>query len=65
MIFGDDLGDFLPHVKKNITHEKRAGIVKKLAAKWGKLWFVLANPAYGSWERVLQEPVKRNLIDYK
>lgn len=61
MLFGDDLGDFLPDVKKNITSAERAQQVDKNSAKWGTKWFALPNPTYGSWQRVLPQPAKSNL----
>ncbi|MGH1366199.1 MAG: 5'-nucleotidase, lipoprotein e(P4) family [Calditrichia bacterium] len=61
MLFGDDLGDFLPDVKKNITADQRAKLVADNSAKWGSSWFVLPNPTYGSWQRVLPQPMKSNL----
>ena len=48
MLFGDDLGDFLPHVKKNITPQQRDQLVSDNKEKWGVQWYMLANPAYGS-----------------
>lgn len=61
MLFGDDLGDFLPDVKKNISSSERAEQVDKNSANWGTKWFALPNPAYGSWQRVLPQPAKSNL----
>ena len=56
MMFGDDLGDFLPDVKSNITPNIRDREVKKYQALWGRKWFVLPNPDYGSWMNILSEP---------
>jgi 5'-nucleotidase (lipoprotein e(P4) family) len=45
---GDDLADFLPDVR-------RAGISERDAARcaradyWGRRWFLIPNPMYGSW----------------
>ena len=61
MIVGDDLGDFIPYVKNNITYKERNKLVEKYREKWGKQWFILANPLYGSWERVLNKPKSRYL----
>lgn len=57
MLFGDDLGDFLPNVKKgpNATPEKRLARASEYSAWWGSRWFMLPNPTYGSWKRVLGE----------
>ncbi|MFD2532247.1 5'-nucleotidase, lipoprotein e(P4) family [Gracilimonas halophila] len=51
MAFGDDLNDFL-HAK-GITQDKRAALVEENANKFGRMWFVLPNPVYGSWEDAL------------
>ena len=56
MLFGDDLGDFLPNVKKNITPEDRAQLVDKFNNNWGSVWYMLPNPTYGSWMEILSEP---------
>ena len=56
MLFGDDLGDFIPDVKKNITPEKRKELALQFNENWGTRWFMLPNPMYGSWQRVLQTP---------
>jgi 5'-nucleotidase (lipoprotein e(P4) family) len=45
---GDDLADFLPGVR-------RAGVAERDAARcsraeyWGRRWFLVPNPMYGSW----------------
>jgi 5'-nucleotidase (lipoprotein e(P4) family) len=64
MLFGDDLGDFLPNVKKNITTPERAELVRQYQANWGTKWFVFANPTYGSWLRVLDAPQTQHLLGY-
>lgn len=56
MSIGDDFGDFLPDVKKNITPEQRSALVGKYQDYWGAKWFVLANPTYGSWQTILKQP---------
>lgn len=50
MLFGDDLGDFVSGVKKpGITPAQRSAVVAKHEERWGRQWFVLPNPSYGSW----------------
>lgn len=61
MLFGDDLGDFLPNVRKNITPKERIELVHAYKEMWGKKWFVLPNPVYGSWYRVLKDPKEQYL----
>jgi acid phosphatase len=65
MCFGDSLRDFsesfaaqkLPRdataeeVRKGI--ERRASLVEEAACHWGVDWFVLPNPVYGDWERLI------------
>ena len=41
-LIGDDLNDF---IRRSDYSEKTHGI------RWGKQWFALPNPMYGSWER--------------
>lgn len=64
MLFGDDLGDFLPNVKQNITPEHRAQLVAEHGEKWGSVWYILPNPKYGSWLRVLEKPNSQYLKGY-
>ncbi|MDL1959352.1 MAG: acid phosphatase, partial [Deltaproteobacteria bacterium] len=64
MLFGDDLGDFLPNVKSNITPYERDELVNAHNKKWGKMWFILSNPTYGSWNKILQEPKNQYLRTY-
>ncbi len=64
MLFGDDFGDFLPNVKKDITPEQRAKLVEKYRANWGKTWFALPNPTYGSWRSILTKDKRDYLTDY-
>lgn len=54
MLVGDDLGDFAEGVKgQSATMSSRQHVVDQNAQRWGTVWFVLANPMYGSWEQVL------------
>lgn len=56
MLFGDDLGDFLSGVKnEGVDEAGRGALVEENAGKWGRTWFVLPNPSYGSWLDVLGE----------
>lgn len=64
MLIGDDLGDFLPNVKKNITPVERIRLVTEHADKWGKDWFILPNPQYGSWLSILNKPRGQYLQGY-
>jgi|JI7StandDraft_1071085.scaffolds.fasta_scaffold01464_8 acid phosphatase len=56
MLVGDDFGDFLPNVKKDITPAQRAALVDKYQDFWGTRWFMLTNPTYGSWDTILKSP---------
>jgi acid phosphatase len=47
MLVGDDLGDFLPDVKKNITLLQRDELVRQYERCWGRTWYMLSNPVYG------------------
>ncbi len=48
LLLGDDLNDFVDAAGKSAT--ERMDLMHANAGKWGKSWFVLPNPAYGSWE---------------
>ncbi len=45
---GDDLADFLPGVRRGPVAERDAARCSR-AALWGRQWFLLPNPMYGSW----------------
>ena len=64
MLFGDDLGDFLPNVKKHITSQERDKLVYKYINNWGRKWFTIVNPTYGSWLRILDDPKSNYLKGY-
>jgi acid phosphatase len=48
MLVGDDLGDFLPGVRR-ATMAARAAELARVGDRWGTSWFALPNPSYGSW----------------
>lgn len=51
LLLGDDLGDFLPAGR--LAPAERARLAADHAPRWGRDWFLLPNPQYGSWERAL------------
>ena len=51
MLFGDDLNDFIPANGKSLADRDR--LVRQNGDKWGRQWFILPNPVYGSWERAM------------
>lgn len=65
MLVGDDLGDFLPGVRKT-TMAARAEAMAGVSERWGTSWFALPNPSYGSWltaidqEATAAKPRKRH-----
>lgn len=59
MLVGDDLGDFIPGVKRGITAGKRRDLADTYRDRWGRQWFILPNPMYGSWDQVLGEPKEK------
>lgn len=48
-LFGDDLNDFTNAAGKSVGD--RNTLVDQYNENWGRKWFVLPNPVYGSWER--------------
>lgn len=60
MLFGDDLGDFIPCVRITPsapctmagTVANRLDLTKEHDAYWGAGWYILPNPMYGSWTTV-------------
>lgn len=57
MLIGDDLGDFLPCVRKKLygpctepaTKESRRSFVQQYSGYWGNGWYILPGPTHGSW----------------
>jgi 5'-nucleotidase (lipoprotein e(P4) family) len=49
MLFGDDLNDFIPANGRTVA--ERDKLVRQYGDRWGRQWFILPNPVYGSWER--------------
>ena len=45
---GDDLADFLPDVRR-ATPLAREQARCAADSRWGRQWFLLPNPMYGSW----------------
>ena len=48
LMLGDNLGDFLDGINTGVA--QRRNVMAPYAAWWGQRWFMLPNPAYGSWE---------------
>lgn len=61
MLIGDDLGDFVPCVRRKpyapctaiATAEDRHAMVAGNAHLWGNGWYILPNPMHGSWTSAL------------
>ncbi|MFP8488309.1 5'-nucleotidase, lipoprotein e(P4) family [Gracilimonas sp. Q87] len=56
MIFGDDLNDFFS--AKEISQLKRESKVVEYSEYFGRKWFILPNPIYGSWDSVLRSELE-------
>lgn len=52
LIVGDDLNDFVSGARTQ-EPEERAALVERHLGQWGRDWFILPNPLYGSWEASL------------
>ena len=53
MMFGDNLGDFLPlEDTKSAPVERRAAMAAH-AEKWGREWVMIPNAMYGDWDRAI------------
>lgn len=68
MLFGDDFNDFLP--AKYISEAERDSLLDEHKGMFGKKWFLLPNPIYGSWndamfnfDRSLSDEEKERIID--
>jgi acid phosphatase len=56
MLVGDDLGDFLPDVRRS-TIAARAEGTARAGDRWGASWFLLPNASYGSWAAAVDAAV--------
>ena len=45
---GDDFGDFLPEVRRQKVPEREQARCRH-HDRWGRQWFMIPNPMYGSW----------------
>jgi acid phosphatase len=69
LLVGDDMNDFTNG--RALPPERRA-IAARHANRWGRSWFLLPNPDYGSWERALfgnerglsQEEILRRKLEH-
>jgi acid phosphatase len=61
MLFGDNLGDFLPCVDKFPVADQRQAALAS-SDMWGTKWFVFPNPVYGIWEPKAGDPDKRRKL---
>ncbi len=57
---GDDLGDFLPHVRRQSSSE-RERMRCAHRERWGRQWFMIPNPMYGSWQVALGQDLNTAL----
>lgn len=70
--FGDVYGDFEPFVHMAEDTQRRHFEQRQVSAdankgKWGKTWFILPNPMYGSWsvgDAIPKDQIKTSLNDY-
>jgi len=64
-LIGDALGDFHetfdPTPQTTVTTRKQA--VDLMRSNWGRRWFVLPNPTYGAWQRMLDRNDPLSEID--
>lgn len=51
LMLGDNLADFLDGTSADVA--TRQELMAPYQAWWGERWFMLPNPAYGSWENAL------------
>ena len=54
LLIGDDLGDFVDGARDK--PENRIALARQHDHRWGRSWFLLPNPMYGTWETSLTPP---------
>ena len=55
MLVGDNLEDF---VESRTAYAENEAALSHL---WGKRWFIIPNPAYGSWPEVLSAGIEQEV----
>ena len=60
MMFGDQLSDFVTNPEVS-TLESRQMSLAEHEDRWGKSWFLIPNPTYGMWLRLLYPDKKAHL----
>lgn len=60
-MFGDSLGDFTGNGHLSVMD--RRVLVNHNQSKWGRSWFMLPNPEYGSWKESLKDYQHLNQAD--
>ena len=63
LLFGDDLGDFMPDVDKTV--EERRKMAAPYLDRVGVQWIMLPNAMYGSWDRAVLNSEKPSTRDAK
>lgn len=53
MLVGDQIGDFIGGLGES-TVVSRNALVDQYEENWGNTWFMMPNPTYGSWLKLLQ-----------
>jgi acid phosphatase len=51
LMIGDDMNDFVSTAA--LSPDARVKLAMTYADRWGRQWFLLPNPMYGSWDRAL------------
>jgi acid phosphatase len=51
LLIGDDMNDFVSTAA--LAPADRVALAMTYADRWGRQWFLLPNPMYGSWDRAL------------
>jgi 5'-nucleotidase (lipoprotein e(P4) family) len=51
LLIGDDLTDFVSASRNEVSERRK--IAEQYTDKWGKVWFLIPNPIYGTWELAL------------
>lgn len=62
---GDDLHDFKDKMapKPGMSIAQRKAVVLEEQAAWGNRWFILPNPVYGGWRKMIKDEEMEALLD--
>lgn len=61
-LIGDNLGDFEDAFNDLEDFQERLQLTREFDENWGEYWFVLPNPVYGGWKRIIENTSVEDIL---